>query len=75
MKLYYKNETLFIYINMILNEENYKIIKRRIFKIVDDYEINHIVIRSCDSDLSSKKLFHKIKLEYQKKYAGHFSIK
>lgn len=75
MELYYKNETLFIYVNMILNEENYKIVKRRIFKIVDDYGIDHIVLTLNDHDLSSKKFFQKIKLEYSQRYRGHFLVK
>lgn len=75
MELYYKNETLFVYINMILDEDTYKVVKRRIFKIVDDYGVDHIVLSDRNHEVSSKRLFQRIKNEYHQRYHGLFLIK
>lgn len=75
MQLYYQNETLFIDIEDELNEENIKYMKRKIFRIVDDYDINHIVLRNYPNNLNNKMILYQIKREYHKYYNGDFSIK
>lgn len=75
MNLYYQNETLFIDINMDINEVNLKGLKRKIFRIVDDYDINHIILRSFPDNVEYKKMFQQIKKEYNQKYTGFFLIK
>lgn len=75
MNLYYQNETLFIDINMDINEVNLKGLKRKIFRIVDDYDINHIILRSFPNNVEYKKMFQQIKKEYNQKYTGFFLIK
>lgn len=75
MNLYYQNETLFIDINMMLDEENIRVLKRKIFRIVDDYEINHIILRNCSANSEYKKIFQQMKKEYNQKHDGYFLIK
>ncbi len=75
MNLYYQNETLFIDVNGILDEEHMKYLKRKIFRIVDDYDINHIILRSYPNNLEYKKMFQQIKKEYNQKYTGYFVIR
>ena len=75
MNLYYKNETLFIDIDIALNEENIKCLKQRIFRIVDDYDIDHIILSSSLNNIKYKTVFQQIKLEYNQKYNGSFFIK
>lgn len=75
MNLYYQNETLFIDVNMILDEENVKSLKQKIFRIVDDYDIDHIILKSSLYNLKYKKVFQQMKQEYNQKYHGSFFIK
>lgn len=75
MKLYYQNETLYIDLNLRLDKEKARFLKRRIFRIVDDYDIDHIVLRSFSNDLEYRKMLEEIKREYQQKYCGYFCIK
>lgn len=75
MKLYYQNETLFVDLTMSLDDEKISCLKHRIFRIVDDYEIDHIILRSFSNNFEYKRKLEKIKKEYYKKYSGQFLIK
>ncbi len=75
MDLYYKNETLFVEINTVLDYENFIRLKRRVFQIIEDYEIDHIVFQVSDGKHANKRMLQAIKKEYQQKYQGNLLIK
>lgn len=75
MELYYKNETLFVDINSSLDEENLHVLKRRIFRIVDDYEIDHIVFNILQDKRKNMRLLQGIQREYHSLYQGDLLIK
>lgn len=75
MRFYYENETLFIEVTELLNVLNSKQFKRRVFRIVDDYDIDHIVIRNYQKDFLHEKILKEIAFEYQKRFSGKIFIK
>ncbi len=74
MRFYYKNETLYVDVEMKLDEENRKRFKRRIFRIIDDYDIDHVVVRNYQISLEQKKILQEIKDEYHQKFDGELVI-
>jgi hypothetical protein len=73
MDIYYRNEILFVDITNDLNLDMVEVLKRRIFRILDDYGIDKIVISVngfCD-----RKAINDFKKEYYHKYRGYLLIK
>ncbi|MCI8575580.1 MAG: hypothetical protein HFI09_03830 [Bacilli bacterium] len=75
MNLYYKNETLFVDINTVLDQENLSKLKRRIFRIVDDYDIDHIVFQVLEGVSINKRMLQEFKRDYYQRYQGNLLIK
>lgn len=75
MKLLYQNETLFIDVETSLNAEKMAHLKRKIFHILDDYEIDQVVMYISKLDIQHEKQFQKLFYEYQQKYSGTLLIK
>ena len=75
MDLYYKNETLFVDIDTVLDSENARKLKRRVFQIVDDYDIDHIVFQVLGGRHQNKRYLQDIKREYHQRYQGNLLIK
>lgn len=70
MDIYYQNEILYVEIDGLLEEEDYKGFKRRIFKIINDYEINHVILHSSLSSFQIKRQLQQIQIEYYQKFDG-----
>lgn len=75
MELYYQNETLFVDVTMALDDDNLKVLKRRIFHIVDDYDIDHIILQNRCGEDHNKRMLKILETEYLKRYKGRFYIK
>ncbi len=75
MRLYYKRETLYIEINCELNEEEFLHIKRKIFRIVDEYDIDHIILQSASQNKKQIHLLYQLEKEYKQNYKGRFLIR
>lgn len=75
MELYYQNETLYIDMNHDLNHQNYNLVKNRIFKIIDDYEVERIVIQNYQKIFHNRFFLNQMKHDYQALYHGDFLIK
>ena len=75
MELYYQNETLFVDINTILNFDDMESLKSKIFRIIDDYEIDHVVLKNNTHQLLNNYYLRKIKQEYRNRYQGRIYIK
>jgi hypothetical protein len=73
MELYYRNDTLFVEVTNDLNVEVLGMLKRRIFRIIDDYGIDKIVINLCGSKDEQK--INEFKKDYYHKYKGYLIIK
>lgn len=74
MELYYQNETLFVDIDTILDEESTHLLKSRIFRIIDDYDIDHIILNNREKT-KNKQALYQMQTEYHRKYDGSFLIK
>lgn len=70
MKLYYKNETLFVKVNSVLDEEYVNRLKRRVFHIVDDYEIDHVVFELIHGVKENIFLLQSLEREYRERFGG-----
>ena len=75
MELYYKNETLFVDVDTALDDENFRHLKRRVFHIIDDYDIDHIVFKVSGNGRENRKKLQEMEVEYHQKYHGRMMIK
>ena len=75
MNLYYRNETLFVDVDTILDQEDISKIKRRIFKIVDDYDIDRIIFQILEGGYENRRVLQELKREYHQRYQGNLLIK
>ena len=75
VELYYQNETLFVDINSSLDLEDMESLKNKIFRIVDDYDIDNIVLKNNTHQLLNSYYLRKIKQEYRNRYQGRMYIK
>jgi len=75
MELYYKNETLFVDVHETINETIANTMKKRIFNIIDDYDIDRIILKTSKTNASEKALLQNLEKEYKQKYNGNLIIK
>lgn len=75
MDLYYQNETLYIEISNDLKIEDYADFKTKIFRIIEDYGIDRIVIQNNKHIIHNRHLLNQMKQDFYQKYPGEFLIK
>ena len=75
MDLYYINETLYIELLNDLDLREYQNLKRRIFRILDDYGIDRIVVKNHHKIFHNRHFLNQIKQDYMARYTGDFYIK
>ena len=75
MKLYYQNETLYVDVFCLLDNDEYGQLRNRIFRIVQDYGIDNIIINNLSKLHINKQYFTKLKQEYNMYYQGRIYIK
>jgi len=75
MELYYQNETLYIDITKDLDELGYKRLKNKIFRIIEDYGVDRIVIQNHREVFHNKHFLRQMKQDFYEKYPGDFLIK
>ncbi len=73
MDIYYKNETLYVDVTNDITVDTMNVLKRRLFRILDDYGIDKIVI--CILGHSNKELLTHFKRLYYQNYKGYLMIK
>ena len=74
MNIYYNDKTLYVNLEEYLNNNNLITLKRRVFNILDDYDIENIVLNLISENINSNLLDEFIK-EYHKKYRGNLTVK
>ena len=62
-------------INTVLDHENMSKLKRRVFRIVDDYDIDRIVFQVLEGSSENKRMLQELKREYNQRYQGNLLIK
>ena len=73
MNIYYTENTLYINMNEEINMDNIDKLRKRVFGILDDYDINNIVL----SVITNKNniLLDEFIEEYHRKYNGNITLK
>lgn len=71
MNIIYKNDTLFIDVE---EGESIKELKRRVFNIMEGFNISNVVINSGGIRKSNKKLVEEFMNEYKEIYNKNISI-
>ena len=74
MNIYYTNNTLFINLKEGVNISSMNKLKKRVFSILDGYDIENIVLNIIGSN-KNDILLDEFIIEYNKKYHGNLLIK
>lgn len=72
MNIVFKNDTLFVDVD---ENENINEMKRRVYSIMDGFNISNVVINAGGIRKSNKKLLDNFMEEYKENYNGNISIK
>ncbi len=74
MEIYYKKDTLFVNIDEYLNGSSMSNIRKKVFSIIDDYDIENIVLNII-GNVEDTQLLDNFIREYKMKYDGNITIK
>ena len=72
MEIYYTNETLYVKMSSI-NSSTINMMKKRLFRIVEGYGIDNIVLNT-PKNFATSILFTPLIREYQQKHNGNLRI-
>lgn len=75
MEIYYKNETLYVDIEELIDYELLKNLKSRIFRIIDDYGIDRIILNIENDHNNNRSLLKTFEREFRSQYRGDLVIK
>ena len=73
MEIYYKKDTLYVNVDENLNNGCMNSIRKRVFSIIDDYDIENIVLNII-GNVEDSKLLDDFISEYKMKYNGNIMI-
>jgi hypothetical protein len=73
MEIYYTSETLYVKMKNI-NIDTLSIMQRKVFRIIEDYEINNIVLNIPPEYKSTSDLFNPFIRAFHKKHNGNLRI-
>lgn len=74
MEIFYKKDTLYVDIDDYVDQELVRDVRRKVFSIIDDYDIDNIVLNIIGDNRNSQLLDDFID-EYRSKYGGNMTIK
>ena len=72
MEIYYQNETLYVNVENDITVDTISMLERRIFRIINDYAIDKIIIRILGK--SNKELLNQFKRNYYHQFTGFLMI-
>lgn len=75
MDIFYTDNTLYVNMENVTSSHDVARMKRRVFKILDDYSIDNIVLNIITDDTLSSDLLDSFILEYNQKYNGKIVMK
>ena len=75
MDIFYTDNTLYVNMDNITSRSDIARMKKRVFKILDDYGIDNIVLNIITDDNISSDLLDSFLLEYNQKYNGKIVMK
>ena len=74
MEIYYKKDTLYVNVDEYLNNSSMSNIRKRVFSIIDDYDIENIVLNII-GNVENNELLDDFIREYKMKYDGNIKIR
>ena len=74
MEIYYKKDTLYVNVDEYLNSSSMSNIRKRVFSIIDDYDIENIVLNII-GNVENNELLDDFIREYKMKYDGNIKIR
>ena len=74
MEIYYKRDTLYVNVDEYLNSSSMSNIRKRVFSIIDDYDIENIVLNII-GNVEDNELLDDFIREYKMKYDGNIKIR
>lgn len=74
MEIYYQNETLYIEILGDLTEKEYKRLRGKIFRIIEDYGVDRVIIQNHHQVFHNRHFLRQMKQDFYSKYPGEFLI-
>lgn len=74
MNMIYRNDTL--YVDIFENDDlgNMMSIKRKIFSIIDQYQVDNVVINLKNKNNVSKGMLNSLICDYHKNYRGNIIV-
>ncbi len=75
MELYYQNETLFVEFESNLEMREYYRLKKKIFRIVEEYGVERIIIQSEGNFMKVQNFLREMKRDFYAKYSGDLLIR
>ena len=75
MDLYYQNETLYIDLYNTLTDEEYFALKKRIFRITSDYDVDKVIVLNHRHFFHNHFYLQQMKQDFLREYRGEFEIK
>ena len=70
----YRNRTLYINLEGIVNKSNIKELRRKLYYIISEYQISDIVLNIKDTQTLDKDAFYGFLDEYDMKYGGNLEV-
>lgn len=74
MEIFYSNDTLYVNVDEINDNEIFKM-KKRIYRILDDYNIDNVVLNLITDDSIESSLIDEFIKEYKCKYNSKIIMK
>jgi Zn-dependent M16 (insulinase) family peptidase len=74
MNIYYTEDTLYINMEDEVNDTTINRLKKRVFGILNDYDINNIVLNII-SNYNNQLLINDFVKEYHAKYSGNLIVR
>ena len=75
MDLYYQNETLYVEILEDLDEQKYHYFRNKVFRIIEDYGVDRIVIQNHFRIYQNHHYLKQLKQDFMQKYHGDLLIR
>ncbi len=70
----YSRDTLYVNLEGIVNKKNIQILKKKLYYILDEYNILDIVINIQNTRMIDKDEFYELLDDYDIKYGGNLEV-
>lgn len=75
MDIFYTDDTLYVNMNDVVSRNDVIKLKKRVFKILEEYSIDNVVLNIVTDDTISKEMIDSFILEYNMRFNGKIIMK